>query len=276
MKLAIAQVAPKLGDLQANLDRTRGLVQDAVSAGAMLVVFPELSLSGYLSGDHDRHLALPATDHRLAEAASNAGGAAVLLCFPEMDHGVTYNSAALFTAGELRHVHRKLILPNYHPFTERERFRSGNALRSFETPLGRAAVLLCEDVIQPAFATIAVHDGAEVLLVPANSAHSLLAGVSNREHWHAITNFYARLTQCFVVFANRVGEEGPFRFWGGSRVLDPRGRIVAQAPQDKEELLLVDLDPEDVARQRRSVPFLCDARLDILQQELDRIARARC
>lgn len=109
MKLAIAQVAPKLGDLQANLDRTRGLVQDAVSAGAMLVVFPELSLSGYLSGDHDRHLALPATDHRLAEAASNAGGAAVLLCFPEMDDGVSDRARRTGRVGPERHGRDSVI-----------------------------------------------------------------------------------------------------------------------------------------------------------------------
>ena len=212
MKVAIGQVAPVVGELQANLDRTRELTTQAVAEGAKLVVFPELNLSGYFTPPQ---LGLAATDQRLRAATVGAGDAAVLLGFPELDNGVTYNSAALYIAGELRHVHRKLILPSYHPFTEDERFRPGNALHTFNTPFGRAAVLLCEDAVQPALATVAAHDGAELLLIPASSAHSLQPEISNREHWHAVTSFYARLTQTFVVFANRAGEEAPFRFWGG-------------------------------------------------------------
>ncbi len=269
MKLAIGQVAPVVGEVQANLDRTRELTAQAVSEGAKLVVFPELNVSGYIT---PQPLAIAATDQRLRAATSGAADAAVLLGFPELHNGVTYNTSALFIAGELRHVHRTLILPSYHPFTEIERFHPGNELRAFDTPLGRAAVLLCEDAIQPALATVAVHDGAELLLIPANSAHSLRPEFSNREHWHTITSFYARLTQTFVVYANRAGEEAPFQFWGGSHVFDPQGQLVAQAAQDKEALLLVDLDHHDVARQRQRLPFLQNARLDVVQQELRRIS----
>jgi predicted amidohydrolase len=269
VKVAIGQVAPVVGELQANLDRTRELTTQAVAEGAKLVVFPELNLSGYFTPPQ---LGLAATDQRLRAATVGAGDAAVLLGFPELDNGVTYNSAALYIAGELRHVHRKLILPSYHPFTEDERFRPGNALHTFNTPFGRAAVLLCEDAVQPALATVAAHDGAELLLIPANSAHSLRPEISNREHWHAVTSFYARLTQTFVVFANRAGEEAPFRFWGGSHVLDPQGQLLAQSPQDEEALLLVELDHHEVARQRQRLPFLQNARLDVVQQELHRIS----
>lgn len=268
MKLAVAQVAPVLGELQANLDRSRELIAQAVAEGAELIVFPELNLSGYLTRNQ---LALTANDPRLRAAIDAAGDAAVLLGFPEADNGATYNSAALFIAGEPRHVHRKLILPSYHPFTEGQNFHPGNALRAVDTPLGRAAILLCEDAVQPALATVAVHDGAELLLLPANSAHSLLPEVSNREHWHAITSCYSRLTQSFVIFANRVGQEGPFRFWGGSHVVDPRGRIVAQAAQDEEALLLVELNRHEVPLQRSRLPFLQNARLDVVQQELHRL-----
>ena len=209
MKLAVAQVAPVLGELQANLDRSRELIAQAVAKGAELIVFPELNLSGYLTRNQ---LALTANDPRLR--------------------------AAIDAAGEPRHVQRKLILPSYPPFTEGQNFHPGNALRAVDTPLGRAAILLCEDAVQPGLATVAVHDGAELLLLPANSAHSRLPEVSNREHWHAITSCYSRLTQSFVIFANRVGQEGPFRFWGGSHVVDPRGRIVAQAAQDEKRSCL--------------------------------------
>ncbi len=106
----------------------------------------------------------------------------------------------------------------------------------------------------------------------ARASHSLRPEISNREHWHAITSFYARLTQTFVVFANRAGEEAPFRFWGGSHVRDPQGQLLAQASQDEEALLLVELDHHEVARQRQRLPFLQNARLDVVQQELRRIS----
>ena len=99
MKLAVAQVAPVLGELQANLDRSRELIAQAVAEGAELIVFPELNLSGYLTRNQ---LALTANDPRLR--------------------------AAIDAAGEPRHVHRKLILPSYHPFTEGQNFHPGNAL----------------------------------------------------------------------------------------------------------------------------------------------------
>ncbi len=236
------------------------------------MVFPELSLSGYLIGDLHELPALPANDQRLRTATATAGRAAVVVGFPETDGRHVFNSAALGADGELHHVHRKLILPTYGPFSEREHFAPGDALRAFDTPLGRAAVLLCEDVVQPAFATITAQDGAELLLIPANSAHSLLPTVSNRQHWHTVTRFYARLTQSFVVFANRVGREGPFHFWGGSHVLDPAGRLLAQAPDDEEALLIVDLDLDDVARQRRTLPLLENARLDVVRDELQRVS----
>lgn len=151
MKLAIGQFAPTLGDLQGNLERTREFVEQATEAGAELVVFPELSLSGYLIGDLHELPALPANDQRLRTATATAGRAAVVVGFPETDGRHVFNSAALLADGELHHVHRKLILPTYGPFSEREHFAPGDALRAFDTPLGRAAVLLCEDVVQPAF-----------------------------------------------------------------------------------------------------------------------------
>lgn len=274
MKLAIAQVAPTLGDLQGNLDQTRRVVEQATKAGAELVVFPELNLSGYLVGDTDELPALSATDQRLRTATATAGRGAVLVGFPETDGDHLFNSAALFAGGRLQHVHRKLILPTYGPFTERKHFAPGDALRAFDTPLGRAVILLCEDVVQPAFATIAAHDGAKLLLMPANSAHSLLPEVNNRAHWRAVTSFYARLTQSFVVFVNRVGHEGPFRFEGGSHVLQPTGQLLAEAPYDDEALLVVEFDLDDVARHRRTVPLLSDPRLDVVRDELQRIAHA--
>jgi predicted amidohydrolase len=149
------------GDLPANLQQAQDLVGAADGAGADLVVFPELHVSGYL----DERLALRADDNRLA-ALSASAHAGVVLGFPEQDGGARFNSAALYVSGQLRHVHRKLILPSYGPYDERARFAAGQTFSAFDTPAGRAAILLCEDVVQTALATLAV-GGAKVLVVSA-------------------------------------------------------------------------------------------------------------
>ena len=140
MKVAIGQVAPVVGDLQANLDRTRELTTQAVAEGAKLVVFPELNLSGYFTPPQ---LALAATDQRLRAATVGTGDASVLLGFPELDNGATCSSAALFIAGELlRHVHRKLISPSHRRSPKAVTSAPANALRAFNA--SRTAPTACD------------------------------------------------------------------------------------------------------------------------------------
>jgi len=140
VKLAIGQFAPTLGDLQGNLERTREFVEQATEAGAELVVFPELSLNGYLIGDPPRAARpagqRPAPAHRDRGQSRGRGG------LPRDRRTPRLQQRRLLADGELHHVHRKLILPTYGPFSEREHFAPGDALRAFDTPLGRAAVLL--------------------------------------------------------------------------------------------------------------------------------------
>jgi predicted amidohydrolase len=181
----------------------------------------------------------------------------------------TYNSAAYLQGGAVIHVHRKLYLPTYDVWEERKHFTPGSALRAFESDIGRVAILICSDAWQPALAVLAIQDGARVLIVPADSTARRPA---IRDEWYDINRFYARLLECFVVFVNRVGEEGDLRFWGGSHVYDPWGEMVAQAPIDEETLLCIDLDLADVRRRRREMPLVKEARLALLSRELDRLA----
>ena len=93
-----------------------------------------------------------------------------------------------------------------------------------------------------------------------------------REYWRGLTSFYARMLQCYVVFANRVGREPGFAFWGGSHVVDPWGEIIAEAPLDDEALLFAEIDVKHVAARRRELPLVGDLRPELLRRELDRLA----
>lgn len=275
MRITMAQLEPTLGDIDANLDRVAQVAEAAAAESTDLVVFPELFLSGYSIGDVDADLSMRPDDSRILKAVAAAGRAGVALGFVETtSHGPhTYNSTAYYADGQLVHVHRKLYLPAYRPFEERNHFTPGPTLRAFLGPAEtRLGVLLCNDAWQPQLAFLAVQDGAQLLLVPAASPQSTFPQhYDSDEYWHDITRFYGRMFQVFVVFVNRVGAEASLRFWGGSHVVDPWGNPVAQAEQHREQLLTVTIDLDDVRRRRREVPLVKEARLGLIQKEVRRL-----
>ena len=275
MRISLAQLASRLGDIDANLDAAARAVVVAVGESTDLVVFPELFVSGYSVGEVDADLSMRADDPRLAAVARAAGRAGVAIGFVESGQPGphTYNSIAYFEAGRLVHVHRKLYLPAYAPFEERNHFTAGPRLRAFDSaPDTRMAVLCCNDAWQPQLAFLATQDGAQILLVPGGSSQSMFPErYDSDEYWHDITRFYGRMFQVFVVFVNRVGTEGGFRFWGGSHVVDPWGNVVAAAAQHDEQVLTLDVDLADVRRRRRQVPLVKEARLGLLQREIGRL-----
>jgi len=251
MRICLAQLDCTLGDIEGNLERARKAVAQAVEQKAELVVFPELFLTGYSVGEVDEDLSMRADDPRLQRLAEDLGDIGVLVGFVESSPAGTndYNSMAYYEGSRLVHVHRKLYLPAYAPFEERNSFTPGGTLRAFPVGSTRMAVLLCNDAWQPPLAFLATQDGAHVLLVPAASAQSTFPDrYDSEEYWHDITRFYGRMFQQFVVFVNRVGAEGRWRFWGGSHVIDPWGNLVAEAEHDRELILTVDLDLDDVRR----------------------------
>jgi predicted amidohydrolase len=271
VRIALAQVDCALGDVPANLARAGECVAEAAGRGADLVVFPELSLHGYPLGGVAGDRSIAAADDRLAALAE--AGPDVLVGFHEDGRVRTYNSAAYLSAGHAVHVHRKLYLPNYLAWEERKHTSPGQAMRAYDTGLGRLATLICNDAWQPVLPWLAAQDGAELLLVPTNSATGLGPdSLDTVDYWHELLRFTARMQQCWVVFCNRVGTgPGGARFWGGSRVVDPTGAVVASAPLWEPDLLVVDVDVLAARRRRREIPLVAEARLGLIERELSRI-----
>jgi predicted amidohydrolase len=270
----LAQVDCHLGEVDHNFKVAAELVDQARAQGVELIVFPELSLTGYSLGNVADDLAMEVTDPRITALAEHAGDIGVLVGFHEGGRRLrTYNSAAYFQHGKLVHLHRKLYLPTYDLFEERKHFSPGTSMRAFETSHGMMSTLICNDAWQPQLPFLAVQDGAWVLLVPTTSAQSRFPErYDSRTYWRDITSFYARMFECYVVFVNRVGTEAPLRFWGGSHVTDPWGTRIAEAGEDSEDTLVVDLDLNAVRRRRREVPLVKEARLAVLEKEIHRLA----
>jgi predicted amidohydrolase len=275
MRITLAQVDADLGDVDANVERASRAIAAANEQKTDLIVFPELQLTGYSIGHVDADVSLRPDDPRIEKMAREAAPGGLLVGFVESGRSGphTYNSTAFYQNGELRHVHRKLYLPAYAPFEERNHFTPGPTMRAFPVdPDTRMAVLLCNDAWQPHLAFIAVQDGARVLVVPAASAQSRFPEhYDSYEYWHDITHFYGRMYQVYVVFVNRVGAEGGLRFWGGSHVIDPWGNVIGEAEQHTEQVLTVDVDLAEVRRRRRQVPLVKEARLGLLQREIRRL-----
>jgi predicted amidohydrolase len=269
VRVALAQAEPALGDIAENVRRSHELVDRAKSDGVDLVVLPELMLTGYSLGRVTDDLSLSVDDPEITQLAEAAEGIACVVGFAEAGRVHTYNSAAYLQGGGVRHVHRKLYLPTYGIWEERKHFTPGDAMRAFDTDIGRVAILICSDAWQPAIAVLAVQDGARVLIVPANSTSR--RGAIEGE-WRDINRFYARMLETYVVFVNRVGDEGELSFWGGSHVYDPWGELVAEAPLDEPAFVTVELDTTAVRRRRREMPLVKEARLALLSRELERLA----
>ncbi|MBA3265184.1 MAG: amidohydrolase [Nocardioidaceae bacterium] len=275
MRISLAQLDSRLGEIDANIEVAQEAVATAVGESADLVVFPELFLSGYSVGEVDADLSMRPDDPRIQKLASSAGEMGLSIGFveagPPGPH--TYNSTAYYESGRLVHVHRKLYLPQYSPFEERNHFTPGPRLRAFDAmPDTRMAVLCCNDAWQPQLPFLATQDGAQILLVPAASSQSSFPErYDSHQYWHDITRFYGRMFQLFVVFVNRVGVEGRFCFWGGSHVVDPWGNVLAEAMQDQEQVLSLDIDLAEVRRRRRQVPLVKEARLGLIQREITRL-----
>lgn len=271
MRVALAQLDCALGDIEGNLETARIAVKHAAAQNADLIVFPELSLHGYTLGQLDRDLSLAVDDPRIL--ALSDIGPDVLVGIHEDGDLRRYNSAVYLCGGAVVHVHRKLYLPTYLSWEERKHFTPGQAMRAFNTRYGRMAALVCNDFWQPALPWLAVQDGAYALLVPTNSVTTSQGpGLDNVDYWQDLLRFVARMQQTWVVFVNRVGEESGASFWGGSRVIDPVGSVVAQAPIGEPAVVVVDMDLSVAKWVRRALPLVSEARLGLVLREVQRLA----
>jgi predicted amidohydrolase len=282
IRIAIAQIAPQLGQLDANLARHRELLGEARAAGAELVVFPELGLTGYQLQDLASEVSMRLDDPRLVELANATVGLSAIVSFVEesADHRL-FIAAALIEDGEIRHVHRKLFLPTYGLFDERRFFAAGDVLRAVPSRLGVGVGLaICEDFWHLAVPQLLALDGGQILVNVSSSPGRDLAsinevGLGTATSWRTLMRTYAQLTTSFVVFCNRVGVDESISFWGGSEVIGPSGAAVFSAPMYDEGLFTVDIEAGDIRRERIALPLLRDERPELHVRELARIVAER-
>jgi NAD+ synthase (glutamine-hydrolysing) len=279
LSVALAQIDPALGDRGRNLERHREWVKRAADAGAKLLVFPELSLTGYFLKDLVPESAIQLDSKEMRDLAALSAELDVVLgtVIESPDHRY-FNASLYFSQGELVHVHRKVYLPTYGMFDEQRYFAPGDRFRSFATPFGRAGMLVCEDIWHLPSAYILSLEGVDMIICPSSSPGRGITTderLGTAESYRLVCRTYAQFLTTFFLYCNRVGFEDGANFWGGSMVIGPNGDIIAQHEDADEALVLATIDLADVRRERLANPLLRDERIELTINELRRVWHER-
>ncbi|MBI3091789.1 MAG: carbon-nitrogen hydrolase [Candidatus Tectomicrobia bacterium] len=279
LRVGLAQITPALGRLDRNLELCLEALAKARQEQVDLLLFPELSLTGYYLKDLVPTVAQRRDSPLLRRLADESRDLSFVVgLVEESPEHLYYNACCYFEEGALRHVHRKVYLPTYGIFDEHRYLARGDRVRTFDTKFGRLAMLLCEDLWHPSAAYLAWVGGARMILAPSSSPGR---GVGDPERlgisstWEAINRFYAKMFSLFVCFANRVGYEDGINFWGGSEVVGPDGGTVVKAEYLQDDFAVAAIDTAEVRRLRFFNTLLRDEDLALTLRELQRLAGER-
>ena len=282
MKVALAQINSAPGDIEGNLKKHLDFIHQATAENADLIVFPELSLTGDKPVSNEDTGLLPDGEvlQTIAEASHKIDIVIGLNERGTVNLYNRYNSAFYFSGGELVYRHRKLFLVTYGVFDEGKHYVPGNNLQAFNSRSARVSMLICNDVWHAASPYIAALDGAEMMIVPVNSARGTLDNYLDLPStWEHMNRAYSAMLGFYTIMVNRVGVKhtiaGEHTYWGGSEIIGPDGKEIVKAPYDEEALVFGEINITRIARQRYEAPIIRDARLWIFRQEINRLAVQR-
>ena len=244
MRVALAQINPTVGAIDANAAKVSAWIDDARTAGADLVVFPELCLPGYPAEDlYLKPHFIEANRRAVEELAASVQGIVALVGFAEpaprdADGRHAHNSLAVLAEGGVRDVYRKNRLPNYAVFDEQRYFIPGSAAKTIAVAGTRVGLTICEDCwVEGPPASLEAAEGAELIANPSGSPYHRGKGREREQ-------MFARLARTYgthFAFCNLVGGQDELVFDGHSFVLDADGELIARAAQFEEEMLLCEL-----------------------------------
>jgi predicted amidohydrolase len=279
LRVALAQIKPKLGCLADNLAIVEAAVDQGVRSQAGLILFPELALTGYFLKDLVPEVALTLDDPIIKRLTELSRHISIAIGFVEASPGHRfYNSALYLEEGAVRHLHRKVYLPTYGLFDEQRYLARGERFRAFDTRFGRMGILVCEDMWHLSASYILAMDGADTIICLSSSPGR---GVTEDENlgsaiaWRKLTSTTAMFLGCRVLFCNRAGFEDGVNFWGGSEAVAPCGGVTARGKILDEDFVLATLDDGALRRERIFAPMMRDENLSITMKELLRIDRER-
>ena len=278
-KIAIVQFNPKIGDVDENIEKHLEYIKKASDQGCSLIIFPELSLTGYALGDGAAELAIRADDSSLDPLLEKSED--ISICVGAVEYSsdyFIYNSSFFLESGRALNVYRKIYPPTYGVFDEKRFFAQGNKVAAFDSRLGRFGCLICNDARHPALPYILAMDGCRFMIVQAAVPVRGSPRGSKPDpalYFETGNRHYATVYAMYVFYSNLCGYEDGLLFGGNSMVVAPGGHIVAEAPLFDEAMITAEVSEDTIKRCRFLTPILAEEKLDLTLDELIRIKDER-
>ena len=265
IKLALAQISSKRENKEENLQKIEAFTIKAKAQGADLVIFPELSLTGYVLHDQVYELAevVPGPSTARVEELAKKTGMYIIFGMPELSgktKATIFNTAVLVGPEGFIGKFRKMYLPTHSVFEEKRYFRPGYQTVVFNTPIGNIGLFICYDVFFPEVCRLTRLKGAELLVCISASP------AVRRGYFEILTAARALENTAFLAYVNLAGVEDGLQFWGGSRLVSPTGDLLAKAKYDEEDLVICEVDYSDMRPAETFIPMLRDLRPELFDQ----------
>lgn len=274
-KVGLAQISPRLGDLDFNFEKHLEFIKDALQAKVDLLIFPELSLSGYFLQDLVKDVAISLDDRRIQELEKLSVDISLVVSLVEQGDNAPYISSLYLEGGQIKHIHRKVYLPTQGLFEDGMYYGRGEEIRAFDTRFGRIGMLICRDVWHLSAPYLLAQDGANYLiLVNASPVRGIGKEIPDPDPLlKNLFKVYSYFLNLYIFFAHRVGFEDGLAYYGGSTVIDPFGDTLALGSYFHEELVSAEIDPELLRRKNYLLPLRRDEDLELTLRELERIIK---
>jgi len=240
-------------------------VRKAKKQAANLVIFPELSLTGYVVRDQIYELAetIPGPSIKTMEDIARKTKTHIVFGMPELSEktqATIYNAAVLVGPQGFIGKYRKMYLPTHSVFEEKRYFRPGYQTAVFDTELGSIGLIICYDIFFPEVSRLTRLKGAQLIVCISASP------AVRRMFFETLTVARAIENTAFLAYVNLVGIEDGLQFWGGSRLIGPQGKILVKAKYDEEDLVTDEVDYADIKSVETFVPTLRDLRPELFEK----------
>lgn len=265
IKLALAQISCKRENKQENLQKIEQLTLKAKEQAADLVIFPELSVTGYVMHDQIYELAetIPGPTTRKVEVLAKQTGMHIIFGMPERSEktqATVYNTAVFIGPEGLIGKYRKMYLPTHSVFEEKRYFRPGYQAAAFQTDLGNIGLCICYDVFFPEVFRLTRLKGAQLIVCISASP------AVRRGYFEVLTSARALENTAYLAYVNLAGMEEGLQFWGGSRLVGPTGDVIAKAKYDEEDFVLCEVDYDDLRTAETFIPTMRDLRTELFEK----------
>lgn len=265
IKLALAQISSKRESKSENLRKIEKLTLKAKEHGADLVIFPEMSLTGYVVLDQVYELAetIPGPSTEKVEALAKRTGMHIIFGMPELSEktkATVFNTAVFVGPRGLIGKYRKMYLPTHSVFEEKRYFRPGYEVTAFQTDIGNIGLSICYDIFFPEVYRLTRLKGAQLIVCISASP------AVRKSYFEILTSARALENTAFLAYVNLAGVEDGLQFWGGSRLVCPTGDVVAKAKYDEEDFAVCDVDFSDLRTAETFIPTLRDLRPELFDK----------